>query len=114
MTGGARRRNRLAERLFRAALRVLPGDMRERDGAEIEALFAHESEEARASGVPPSTAGPASTAAFVPASRRSVTNSEPHTRTTVLSLVAGCVKLRLDLMDAGPLLEVEYVGNRLG
>ena len=52
MTGGARRRNRLAERLFRAALRVLPGDMRERDGAEIEALFAHESDEARASGVP--------------------------------------------------------------
>ena len=52
MTGGARRRRRLAERLFRAALRVLPADMRERDGAEIEALFAHESEAARASGVP--------------------------------------------------------------
>ena len=52
MTGGARRRRRLAERLFRAALRVLPADMRERDGAEIEALFAHESEDARASGVP--------------------------------------------------------------
>jgi predicted permease len=52
VTGGARRRRRLAERLFRAALRVLPADMRERDGAEIEALFAHESEAARASGVP--------------------------------------------------------------
>ena len=52
MTGGAHRRSRLAEHLFRAALRVLPADMRERDGAEIEALFAHESEEARASGVP--------------------------------------------------------------
>jgi putative ABC transport system permease protein len=52
VTGGARRRRRLAERLFRAALRVLPADMRERDGAEIEALFAHESEDARASGVP--------------------------------------------------------------
>jgi hypothetical protein len=52
VTGGARRRSRLAERLFRAALRVLPADMRERDGAEIEALFAHESEDARASGVP--------------------------------------------------------------
>jgi predicted permease len=52
VTGGARRRSRLAERLFRATLRVLPADMRERDGAEIEALFAHESEEARASGVP--------------------------------------------------------------
>ena len=52
MTGGARRSGRLAERLFRAALRVLPADMRERDGAEIEALFAHESEDARASGVP--------------------------------------------------------------
>ena len=52
MTGGARRRRRLAERLFRAALCVLPADMRERDGAEIEALFAHESEDARASGVP--------------------------------------------------------------
>ena len=52
MTGGARRSGRLAERLFRAALRVLPADMRERDGAEIEALFAHDSEKARASGVP--------------------------------------------------------------
>ena len=51
MTTGPHPRHPLAERLFRAALRVLPGDMRERDGKEIEALFAHESEVARASGI---------------------------------------------------------------
>ena len=51
MTIGPHPRHPLAERLFRAALRVLPGDMRERDGEEIEALFAHESEVVRASGM---------------------------------------------------------------
>jgi len=51
VTIGPHPRHPLAERLFRAALRVLPGDMRERDGEEIEALFAHESEVVRASGM---------------------------------------------------------------
>jgi len=52
VTGEPRRDRRLAERLFRAALRLLPAEMRGRDGAEIEALFAGESEVARARGVP--------------------------------------------------------------
>ena len=52
MTAKPRGRRSFAERLFRATLRVLPEDMRERDGAEIEALFADEAEAARASGVP--------------------------------------------------------------
>ena len=52
MTAGPRHVRSLAERLFCAALCVLPPDMRERDGAEIEALFADDAEAARASGVP--------------------------------------------------------------
>ena len=52
MTAGRRRDHALAERLVRLVLRVLPEEMRERDGAEIEAMFADESEQARAGGVP--------------------------------------------------------------
>ena len=52
MTAELRGDRSLAGRLFRAALRMLPAEMRERDGAEIEALFADEAEQARASGVP--------------------------------------------------------------
>jgi predicted permease len=50
VTPGRRPRPSLAERLFRTALRVLPEEMRKRNGAEIEALFADESAAARARG----------------------------------------------------------------
>ena len=41
----------LGTQFFRAALRVLPEEMRERDGAEIEALFADESAAAQRGGI---------------------------------------------------------------
>ena len=44
------RRRALLERVFRALLSILPADMRERDGDEIEALFAEEMDAARARG----------------------------------------------------------------
>jgi predicted permease len=44
------RRRALLERVFRALLSILPADMRERDGDEIEALFADEIDAARARG----------------------------------------------------------------
>jgi len=50
VTGEPRGGHSLAKHLFRAALGVLPADMRERYGVEIEALFAEESARARASG----------------------------------------------------------------
>ena len=52
MTAAPRRGRTLAERVFHTALRVLPEDMRDRDGGEIEALFAEESAAARAGGAP--------------------------------------------------------------
>lgn len=48
MIAAPRRGRTLAERVFHAALRVLPEDMRDRDGGQIEALFAEESAAARA------------------------------------------------------------------
>jgi predicted permease len=44
------RRRALLERVFRALLSILPADMRERDGDEIEALFADEIDAARSRG----------------------------------------------------------------
>jgi hypothetical protein len=44
-------RDSLGTHLLRAALRVLPEEMRERDGAEIEALFAEESAAAQRGGI---------------------------------------------------------------
>jgi putative ABC transport system permease protein len=46
----AARRRSLTQRLFRAALRVLPAEMRDRHGGEIEGLFADEAAAARRSG----------------------------------------------------------------
>jgi len=46
----AARKRTLPERFFHAVLQILPADMRERDGAEIEALFADELDATRARG----------------------------------------------------------------
>jgi len=52
VTAAPRRGRTLAERVFHTALRVLPEDMRDRDAAAIEELFAEESTAVRASGTP--------------------------------------------------------------
>src|SRR5688500_13681482 len=52
VTWGARRM-RLAARAYRMLLRLLPPDMRGRDGAEIEALFVDGAEDARSRGLVP-------------------------------------------------------------
>ena len=51
MTPEGPSRDSLGTHLLRAALRVLPEEMRERDGAEIEALFAEESAAAQRGGI---------------------------------------------------------------